>query len=93
MQTVIGILFVGVVLFGVDRLMLFLESRGHVNWRRKGRLDLSAEPVAELESLLVPDRGDEDGGESGAEHGDRRDHREPAERHGSADRRQYAGRS
>ncbi|GGK65046.1 hypothetical protein Ppa06_18170 [Planomonospora parontospora subsp. parontospora] len=86
MQTVIGILFVGVVLFGVDRLMLFLESRGHVNWRRKGRLDLSAGPVAELESLLVPDRGDGDGGE----HDDRW---ESAERHGSADRREYAGRS
>jgi hypothetical protein len=85
MQTLIGILFVGVVLFGVDRLMLFLESRGHVNWRRKGRLDLSAEPVAELESLLVPDRRD-DGGEYG-------DRWESAERNGSADRREYAGRS
>ncbi|WP_344861861.1 hypothetical protein [Planomonospora alba] len=55
MQTVIGIVFVAAVLFAVDRLMLFLESRGHVNWRRKGRRDLSAEPVAELESLLVPE--------------------------------------
>ncbi|WP_449060865.1 hypothetical protein [Planomonospora algeriensis] len=82
MQTVIGIVFVGAVLFGVDRLMLFLESRGHVNWRRKGRLDLSAEPVAELESLLVPDRRDEYGGEW-----------EPAGGHGAADRREYAGRS
>ncbi|MFC4061011.1 hypothetical protein ACFOWE_22135 [Planomonospora corallina] len=58
MQIVIGILFVGVVLLSVDRLMLFLESRGHVNWRRKGRLDLSSEPVAELESLLVPEPGE-----------------------------------
>ncbi|GAA3441189.1 hypothetical protein [Planomonospora venezuelensis] len=53
-EIVIACLFVVAVLLGADRLMLFLESRGHVNWRRKGRLDLSAEPVAELESLFVP---------------------------------------
>ncbi|MBG0830398.1 hypothetical protein HS041_21790 [Planomonospora sp. ID67723] len=54
MEIVIAFLFIVVVVLGADRLMLFLESRGHVNWRRKGRPDLSEGPVAELESLLVP---------------------------------------
>ncbi|GGT03329.1 hypothetical protein GCM10010156_71530 [Planobispora rosea] len=57
MEIVIALSSAAVVLFGADRLMLFLESRGHVNWRRKGIPDLEDEPVAELESLLVlPDR-------------------------------------
>ncbi|MFF5208325.1 hypothetical protein [Streptosporangium sp. NPDC000396] len=53
MEIVIALLFVAVVLFGVDRLMLGLESRGHLNWRRTRRRDLSAEPTAKLDSLLV----------------------------------------
>jgi hypothetical protein len=40
------------VLFGADRLLLWLESRGHINWRRKGRKALSEEPTAELDSML-----------------------------------------
>ncbi|GHE47604.1 hypothetical protein GCM10017673_56770 [Streptosporangium violaceochromogenes] len=53
MEIVVALLFVAVVLFGLDRLMLWLESRGHVNWRRTKRRDLSAEPTAELDSLLT----------------------------------------
>ncbi|GAA2907598.1 hypothetical protein GCM10010517_74020 [Streptosporangium fragile] len=52
MEIVIAVLFVALVLFGVDRLMLWLEGRGHVNWRRTGRPDLSAEPTIGLDGLL-----------------------------------------
>ncbi|WP_440101827.1 hypothetical protein [Streptosporangium sp. H16] len=58
MEIVVAFLFIGLVLFSADRLLLLLESRGHVNWRRTGRRDLSAEPTARLDSLLEdPDRG------------------------------------
>ncbi|MCW2878288.1 MAG: hypothetical protein JWQ95_2388 [Sphaerisporangium sp.] len=40
------------VVVGADRLMLWLESRGHVNWRRTGRKVLSASPSARLDSLF-----------------------------------------
>lgn len=53
MEIVVALLFIAVVLFGLDRLMLLLESRGHVNWRRTKRRDLSAEPTAKLDSLLT----------------------------------------
>ncbi|WP_433242140.1 hypothetical protein ACQPYK_37510 [Streptosporangium sp. CA-135522] len=53
MEIVVAFLFVVVVLFGLDRMMLWLERRGHVNWRRTGRRRLSAEPAAELDSLLT----------------------------------------
>lgn len=53
MEIVVALLFVVLVLFGLDRMMLWLERRGHVNWRRTGRRNLSAEPTAELDSLLV----------------------------------------
>ncbi|MCA2190580.1 hypothetical protein [Nonomuraea cavernae] len=53
MQIVIALAFAAVVLFGADRLMLWLESHGHVRWRRKGRRDLSQEPRATLDSLLA----------------------------------------
>ncbi|MEV8636204.1 hypothetical protein AB0395_31580 [Streptosporangium sp. NPDC051023] len=53
MEIVIAFLFVAIVLFGVDRLMLWLERRGHVNWRRTKRRDLSGEPTAELDTLLA----------------------------------------
>ncbi|GIH79454.1 hypothetical protein [Planobispora longispora] len=57
MEIVIALSFAAAVLFGADRLMLFLESRGHVNWRRRGIPQLEEEPVAELESLLIlPER-------------------------------------
>lgn len=52
MEIVVALLFSAVVLFGADRLMLWLESRGHVNWRRKGRRRLSEEPTAGLDSML-----------------------------------------
>ncbi|GII81072.1 hypothetical protein Sru01_60540 [Sphaerisporangium rufum] len=38
------------VLAGADRLLLWMESRGQVNWRRTGRPP--AGPRASLESLL-----------------------------------------
>ncbi|MBE1557861.1 hypothetical protein [Nonomuraea africana] len=47
-----AIIFAGVVLFGADRLLLWMESRGHINWRRKGRKRLSEEPTAGLDSML-----------------------------------------
>ncbi|WP_336216463.1 hypothetical protein [Nonomuraea sp. LPB2021202275-12-8] len=52
MEIVIALAFAGAVLFGADRLMLWLEGRGHVHWRRTDRKDLSKEPAAELDSLL-----------------------------------------
>ncbi|GAA0847192.1 hypothetical protein GCM10009525_67370 [Streptosporangium amethystogenes subsp. fukuiense] len=52
MEIVVAFLFIAFVVFAVDRLLLFMESRGHVNWRRTRRRDLSAEPAAELDSLL-----------------------------------------
>ncbi|GAA3807530.1 hypothetical protein GCM10022226_29580 [Sphaerisporangium flaviroseum] len=42
---------IGVVV-AADRLMLWLESRGHVNWRRNGRKVLSASPSARLDSFF-----------------------------------------
>ncbi|GIH90317.1 hypothetical protein ACFFMN_07420 [Planobispora siamensis] len=57
MDTAIALLFIGAVLFGADRVMVFLESRGHVYWRHRKRRDPDAEPVAELESMLTsPER-------------------------------------
>ena len=52
MEIVIALAFSAAVLFGADRLLLWLESRGHVNWRRKGRRQLSEEPTTELDSML-----------------------------------------
>jgi len=52
MEIVIALAFAGGVLFGADRLLLWLERRGHLRWRRKGRKDLRREPTAELDSLL-----------------------------------------
>ncbi|MBF8187785.1 hypothetical protein ITP53_19010 [Nonomuraea sp. K274] len=52
MEIVIALVFSAAVLFCADRLLLWLESRGHVNWRRKGRKPLSEEPTAELETML-----------------------------------------
>ncbi|MEU8272205.1 hypothetical protein AB0B89_34270 [Sphaerisporangium sp. NPDC049002] len=40
------------VVVAADRLMLWLESRGHVNWRRTGRKALSASPDARLDHLF-----------------------------------------
>ncbi|ACZ89953.1 hypothetical protein [Streptosporangium roseum] len=53
MEIVVAFLFVVLVLSGLDRMMLWLERRGHVNWRRTARRNLSAEPTAELDSLLM----------------------------------------
>ncbi|MFD9946387.1 hypothetical protein ACFWYW_30755 [Nonomuraea sp. NPDC059023] len=52
MEIVIALVFAGAVLFGADRLLLWLESRGHVNWRRKGRRDLSKEQRTELDDIF-----------------------------------------
>ncbi|GAA3583547.1 hypothetical protein GCM10022419_076650 [Nonomuraea rosea] len=52
MEIVIALAFSAAVLFGADRLLLWLESRGHVNWRRKGRKQLSEEPATGLDSML-----------------------------------------
>ncbi|WP_433516769.1 hypothetical protein ACQP2T_15125 [Nonomuraea sp. CA-143628] len=52
MEIVIALAFAAVVLVGADRLLLWMESRGHIHWRRKGRKDLSAEPTTELDSML-----------------------------------------
>ncbi|NRQ34960.1 hypothetical protein HII36_24465 [Nonomuraea sp. NN258] len=52
MEIVIALVFSAAVLFGADRLLLWLEARGHVNWRRKGRKDLSDEPTGEFDSML-----------------------------------------
>ncbi|MDP4511909.1 hypothetical protein OHA25_26215 [Nonomuraea sp. NBC_00507] len=52
MDIVVALVFSAAVLFGADRLMLWLESRGHVNWRRKGRRRLSEEPTAGLDAML-----------------------------------------
>jgi hypothetical protein len=52
MDIVVALVFSAAVLFGADRLMLWLESRGHVNWRRKGRRRLSGEPTAGLDAML-----------------------------------------
>ncbi|MEU5862979.1 MULTISPECIES: hypothetical protein [unclassified Nonomuraea] len=52
MEIVVALVFSAAVLFGADRLLLWLERRGHVNWRRKGRKALSEEPTAEFDSML-----------------------------------------
>ncbi|MGW0805029.1 hypothetical protein [Nonomuraea sp. NPDC002799] len=52
MEIVVALVFSAVVLLGADRLLLWLESRGHVNWRRKSRRPLSEEPTAGLDSML-----------------------------------------
>ncbi|MFG1698894.1 hypothetical protein [Nonomuraea sp. NPDC049309] len=52
MEIVVALAFSAAVLLGADRLMLWLERRGHVHWRRKGRRRLSDEPVTRLDSML-----------------------------------------
>ncbi|MCK2217901.1 hypothetical protein MF672_029505 [Actinomadura sp. ATCC 31491] len=52
MEIIVAFAFAAAVLFGADRLLLWLESRGHVNWRRKGRRRLSEEPTTGLDSML-----------------------------------------
>ncbi|GAA3226783.1 hypothetical protein [Nonomuraea helvata] len=52
MEIVVALVFSAAVLFGTDRLLLWLERRGHVNWRRKGRRQLSEAPTARLDSML-----------------------------------------
>ncbi|WP_214320656.1 hypothetical protein [Nonomuraea sediminis] len=53
MELVIALLFSAAVLFGADRLLLWLEKRGHVNWRRKGRRDLSEESPSGLDTMFT----------------------------------------
>ncbi len=52
MEIVVALGMAAAVVAGADRLMLWLESRGHVNWRRTGRKKLPAEPAVGLEHLL-----------------------------------------
>ncbi|MFI7440552.1 hypothetical protein [Nonomuraea indica] len=52
MEIVIALASAAAVLFGADRLLLWLESRGHVRWRRTGRRDLSLEPTTRLDTML-----------------------------------------
>ncbi|MFI7641844.1 hypothetical protein [Nonomuraea sp. NPDC049400] len=52
MEIVVALVFSAAVLLGADRLLLWLESRGHVNWRRKGRRQLAEEPTVRLDSML-----------------------------------------
>lgn len=52
MEIVVALCMAVGVVVAADRLMLWLESRGHVNWRRTGPRRLNAEPETELELLL-----------------------------------------
>ncbi|MET7466068.1 hypothetical protein [Nonomuraea sp. NPDC005501] len=52
MELLIALASAAAVIAGADRLMLWLEGRGHVRWRRSGRPDLSREPLAEFDALL-----------------------------------------
>ncbi|MEV0588684.1 hypothetical protein [Nonomuraea sp. NPDC050310] len=52
MEIVVALAFSAAVLFGADRLLLWLEAKGHVNWRRKGRKRLNDQPAAGLDKLL-----------------------------------------
>ncbi|MFB9252381.1 hypothetical protein ACFFWE_29470 [Sphaerisporangium melleum] len=44
--------YAALVVVAADRLMLWLEGRGHVNWRRTGRKPLAGVPRVRLEVLL-----------------------------------------
>ena len=52
MGIVFGFGYAIAVVAAADRLMLWLERRGHVRWRRSGRTSLSASPRARLDSLF-----------------------------------------
>jgi hypothetical protein len=52
MEILVALAFAALVLFGVDRLLLWLEGRGYVNWRRRGRRDPGSGPDAGLDKLL-----------------------------------------
>ncbi|WP_197094135.1 hypothetical protein [Nonomuraea sp. SBT364] len=52
MEIVIALGSAAAVLFGADRLMLWLERHGHVHWRRTSRWDPAQQPTARLDSLL-----------------------------------------
>ncbi|MFC4589519.1 hypothetical protein [Sphaerisporangium corydalis] len=52
MGIVCGFGYAIAVVVAADRLMLWLESRGHVNWRRRGRKVISSYPRARLDSLF-----------------------------------------
>jgi hypothetical protein len=52
MEIVIALAFSAALLFGADRLLLWLESRGRVRWRREGRRRLAEAPTAGLDSML-----------------------------------------
>ncbi|MEV4223848.1 hypothetical protein ACBI99_07765 [Nonomuraea sp. ATR24] len=52
MEIVIALGSAAAVLFGADRLMLWLERHGHVRWRRTRRVPPAQQPTAGLDSLL-----------------------------------------
>ncbi|MFG2077493.1 hypothetical protein SAMN05421874_13720 [Nonomuraea maritima] len=53
MEIVVALVFSAAVLFGADRLLLWLESRGHINWRRTERRPLADAPTVELDRMLT----------------------------------------
>jgi hypothetical protein len=52
MALVWALVYAVVVVAAADRVMLLLESRGHVNWRRTGRKALPSGPAVGLDGLL-----------------------------------------
>ncbi|MFC4531930.1 hypothetical protein [Sphaerisporangium dianthi] len=44
--------YAGLVVAAADQIMLCLERRGHLNWRRTGRKTLSTVPRVRLDTLL-----------------------------------------
>lgn len=52
MDIVIVLAFVAGVLVAADQVLLLLERRGHVRWRRTGWERPSAEPGVRLEKLF-----------------------------------------
>jgi hypothetical protein len=52
MEILVALGFAVAVVLLADRLMLALERRGHVNWRRTGRRKIADQPGADLDGLL-----------------------------------------
>ncbi|GAA5078619.1 hypothetical protein HNP84_004779 [Thermocatellispora tengchongensis] len=59
MELAVSLVFAAAVLFGADRLLLWLERRGHITWRRTRhtRPGLAEEPETGLETLLAAASG------------------------------------
>ncbi|MET8160717.1 hypothetical protein ABZT47_30530 [Sphaerisporangium sp. NPDC005289] len=52
MGLVFALGYAALVMAAADQIMLWLERRGHVNWRRTGRKALSTVPRVRLDTLL-----------------------------------------